>query len=509
MRFHRESRSSRYDAIVIGSGLGGLTAAALLARRGQHVLVVERHDRPGGYAHAFRRKRYRFDSAIHLMGGGEPGACEGSGLTDRVLRHLGVRDRLELLRVDPFYAGIYPDFRIDAPLGREAFVDAHAKHFPDEAKGLGDLVKVCAEIRAEALRVPELQSVGDFARHARQLPHLMRYHRSTLGDVMRDFIDDPHARSVFATLWPYLGLPPGQLSFLYWAMMLMSYVDDGAYYVKGSFQNLARALAIALEENGGELLLKSSVRRISVEEGRVSGVVLENGQRIEAPIVISNADARQTFDELVGRQHLPSRFRRSLAGMRPSVSAFLVYGAADFDARGAGAAHEMFAYQGWDHEADFRNLLAGRFTRLGLSFPSLADPSLAPSGEQIFQITALVPYSLHRDWHAEKSAITDELLAHADRVVPGLLGGLRFAECGTPRTLERYTRNGEGAMYGWDVSPDQVGPLRLAHRSPIEGLSLAGHWTQPGGGVYGVMASGVGAASRILGDPSEAVTLGG
>ena len=507
MRFHREAKSARYDAIVIGAGLGGLTAGALLARRGRSVLVVERHDRPGGYAHAFRRRRYRFDSAIHLMGGGTPGACSGSGLPERVLRRLGVRGELELLRVDPFYAGLFPGLRIDAPLGHEAFVDAHAALFPREAKGLGDLLSICAEIRAEALRVPELRSMGDFASHARHLPRLMRYHRATLGEVMRDTVEDPRARAVFATLWPYLGLPPERLSFLYWAMMLMSYVEDGAYYVRGSFQNLARALAVALERSGGELLLKSSVRRILAEDGRVRGVVLENGQRIEAPVVVSNADARQTCEELLGRDQLPRRLRRTLAAMRPSVSAFLVYGAAAFDARRARAAHEMFLYDGWDHEADFRNLERGRFTRVGLGFPSLTDPSLAPAGEHVFQITALIPHDARSDWRAAKGAITDELIARADRAVPGLRDGLRFTEAGSPRTLERYTRNEAGAMYGWELAPDQVGPLRLAGEMPVEGLHLAGHWTQPGGGVYGVMASGVAAAGRILGDATEARTL--
>src|SRR4029077_7579716 len=103
MRFRREARRERYDAIVIGSGIGGLTAAALLARAGKQVLVCERHDRPGGYAHAFRRGSYLFDSAVHLVGGCAPTAFEGGGLLHRVLESVGARDELEFKRIDPLY----------------------------------------------------------------------------------------------------------------------------------------------------------------------------------------------------------------------------------------------------------------------------------------------------------------------------------------------------------------------------------------------------------------------
>src|SRR5262249_59475028 len=103
MSVHRESRHESYDAVVVGGGMGGLTAAALLAKEGLRVLVVERHDRPGGYAHAFRRKGYTFDSAVHLVGGCESAPGGGPGLLDGLLRRLGVRERCTFLRADPFY----------------------------------------------------------------------------------------------------------------------------------------------------------------------------------------------------------------------------------------------------------------------------------------------------------------------------------------------------------------------------------------------------------------------
>ncbi|MCG8588802.1 MAG: NAD(P)/FAD-dependent oxidoreductase [Proteobacteria bacterium] len=500
MRFHREARHSAYDVIVVGAGIGGLTTASLLARRGRHVLLVERHDRPGGYAHSFKRRRYRFDAAVHLIGG-----CENeAGLIDRLLRGLGVRDQCEFLPAHPFYSALYPGFRLDAPTGVDEFQAAHVRAFPHEEKGFQDLFQLCADIAQETARAPDLVSLADFARAARRVPTLLRYHRATLGQVLDDTLEDPRLKTVFGTLWPYLGLPPSRVSFVYWAAMLMSYVDGGAYSCRGSFQRLASALAAGLREAGGELLLKSRVRRIRVESGRTTGVVLENGQRIDAPVVISGSDATQTFEELVGPEHLPRRFMRDLRAMRPSVSAFVVYGATDLDLRRAGASHEMFVYKVWDHDQDYRNLLRGHISRIGLTVPTLSDPELAPEGEHVFQITVLLPYAWPRPWREDKTRLMDLLLDEAEAVFPGLREHLLFAECGTPRTLERYTLNHQGALYGWEVSPQQVGPLRLAPTTPIEGLHLAGHWTQPGGGVYGAASSGVMAAQHVLGYDREA-----
>ncbi|MEE2665332.1 MAG: NAD(P)/FAD-dependent oxidoreductase [Myxococcota bacterium] len=493
MRFHGESRDDRYDAIVIGAGLGGLSAAATLAHGGRKTLVVERHDRPGGYAHAFKRKRYQFDSAIHLIGGG------AGGLVAQTLAELDIGDRCELVRVDPFYSGVYPGFRLDAPLGRDAFLEAHVRAFPNEKQGLARFLDTCLAIRNETERVPALAGVGAVLERARDFPTLVRYHRATLARVLDDHLGDPRAKTVLATLWPYLGLPPSRLSFHYFAMMLASYLEEGAWYCRGSFQRLASAFVYALERDGGELLLKSTVRRVRVEQGRVAGVVLENGQRIDAPRVVSGVDALQTFDELVGDQYLPEGFSDSVARLEPSLSAFVVYGATALDLRDAGAEHEMFLYRTWDHEQDWAAAQHGEILRIGFTVPTLADPSLAPSGEQLFSITVLLPYALTTAWADEKQHYTEHLLDLANDAFPGLRDQLRFAEGATPRTFERYTRNRDGAMYGWNPSPEQTGPLRLAPKTPIPGLHLAGHWTQPGPGVYGAIASGRNTARTILG----------
>jgi len=504
MRFRREARHDRYDVIVVGSGLGGLSCAALLARGGMRVLVVERHDRPGGYAHAFRRNGYLFDSAVHLVGGCEPTPFEGGGLLHRVLSAVGARDGLVFERIDPLYTAAFPGLELRPRLGLDEFERSHADFFPSERKGIHDLLQECLAIKNEARRAAELDSPFEVMQKPGRFPTLLRYRRATLAHVMDEHLDDPRAKAVFATFWPYLGLPPGRVSFLYFATMLLSYVAEGAYYCKGSFQKLARSLAHGVERDGGQVLLRSPVRRILVEAGRASGVLLENGQRIAAPVVVSNVDLRQTVSELVGAEHFSARFRRPLTRLEPSISAFVTYLATDLDLAGLGASHETFVYDSFDHEAAFAETLQGRAGWWSATVPTLADPSLAPAGVHLMTLTTLVPYGAAKSWRAEKAARVDAMIGAAARRFPGLRESVLYAEGGTPRTMERYTRNSDGAIYGWALGPEQIGPGRPANETPLPGLWLAGHWAQPGAGVYGVVTSGVNAARGILGLASDA-----
>ena len=131
--------------------------------------------------------------------------------------------------------------------------------------------------------------------------------------------------------------------------------------------------------------------------------------------------------------------------------------------------------------------------------PTLSDPELAPAGEHLLILTSLVRSGAGLPWRDEKERVTARMLRMAERRVPGLGRHLRFVETGTPRTMERYTRNSEGAAYGWELSPSRVGPGRPGNRTPLAGLHLVGHWTQPGGGIYGVVSSGIQTAHTALG----------
>ena len=499
--------AAAYDAIVIGTGLGGLTAAAILARSGRRVLAVERHDRVGGYAHSFRRGPYLFDAAVHLVGG-----CDGGKLIDRLLRGLAVRERCDFAAVDPCYEVSFPDFSLSAPTGLHEFTGAYQRAFPESAAGIEGFLAECSAVRGETSRLMAGERLANSAGAPDRFHAVQKWRRSTVSEVLDVHIADPRAQAALTTLWPYVGLPPRQVSFLYWASMLMSYVEDGAYYCRGTFQVLANTLADVVREAGGDIALRCPVRRVALDVSGVTGVELEDGRTIAARTVLSNADARQTIDDLVGRDRFPARYQRSFKRLRPSLSALVAYLATDLPSEALPRAHETFYFAGWDHEESHATSLRGRPSWFTLTVPTSIDPQLAPPGDSLMVFTTLVPFDAVANWREMKKHYRQRIVAAIEAKIPALSSHLKLIEVGTPQTMQRYTQNSAGALYGWELSPNQIGPGRPSVDPPIPGLYLAGHWTQPGGGVYGVITSGVLAARAVLGLDTEAAlwrSLGG
>lgn len=502
---HRESEKEVYDVVVIGAGIGGLSVAALLAKAGKSVLLVERHDRPGGYAHGFKRRGFHFDAGVHLVSGcGSDGYLNGSTI-HKICLAVGIDPQAVFIPIPAYARAVFPEFEIPLHAGEDAFIAGLTERFPQEKDRLLALIRLCRVLAEEAMVADEILEQGKSASisPALALANLFRYRRTTLSEALDEFLVDARLKSACASLWPYLGLPPSKLSFLYWASMIAGYTYEGGYYCQGSFQAYANLLAAAVEEQCGEVLLNSSVRRICVEQGKACGIILENGQVIRAEMVVSNIDARQTADLLIGREHLPEGYCESLEKLSSSLSVFVSYVATDLQLAEQTHTHESFFFDSFDHEAGYALAREGSPNWFSATLPSLADPSLAPQGQHILLLTTLCPFQIGQSWRQAKQGFQQRLLEKAEQRFPGLNDHLLLVESGSPRTLERYTLNHQGAAYGYAPTPDQVGPNRPGVRGVLDGLYYTGHWTRPGGGVAGVSVSALLAAQAILDIPKQ------
>ncbi|MDD2758800.1 MAG: NAD(P)/FAD-dependent oxidoreductase, partial [Methylomonas sp.] len=370
-----------------------------------------------------------------------------------------------------------------------------------ESDRLLDLIRLCKTLAQEAMLAEEIveQSRATRIPPSRLLANLFRYRRATLAEVLNEFLVDVRLKSACAALWPYMGLPPSKLSFLYWASMMAGYTYEGGYYCRGSFQTYADRLAGAITAQGGEVLLNAGVRRICITDGKASGVMLENGQVIRASTVVSNVDARQTAELLIDREQLPKTYYDGLQALETSSSIFACYIATDLALTQKDHSHESFFYDTFDHDEAYRLTRDGRPNWFSATLPTLSDPSLAPEGQHIMLLTMLCPFDVGMSWRQAKKTFEQRLLEKAERYFPGLNRHLLLVESGSPRTLERYTLNHRGAAYGFAPTPEQIGPNRPDVRGALPNLYHTGHWTRPGGGVAGVSISAQLAAQAILG----------
>jgi prolycopene isomerase len=489
----KEAADSHYDVIVIGAGMGGLTAAALLAKAGKKVFLAEKDPRPGGYVGALVHGPYQFDTAARLIMGCRADSPFGPGPVYSLLDRLGLAGNCEFIQVQPFCTIRLPGSAFQMWSGRQAFIDGlrrASKTGLDELPGLMDL---CSEVYRGVIAYATLPSRLGLLKIPFRHPALIRYRNAAMDEVLARFIPDERARTAVASLWPYIGLPPKRASFLMWATMMASYIEEGAFFCRGGLHSLADVVAGSFVKSGGEMALECAVTRILVKDGTVRGVRLANGREVTAPVVLSSADCRLLFDELIDAGSVPDRYRNRLGRLEPSIRAVNVSLVTDLDLLALGFGFETLVFDSWDMEEVFdRAASGGGIGIFTLTVTTAGDPALAPPGWHLVSSATGLP----GDVKPSAGAVKDrggQLLAEILKHIPGLADRLVLSRQGGYITQEF------GPIYGWAASPRQIGMGRLGPRTPVRGLRLVGHWAQPAHGVLTVVLSGMQAARKILG----------
>ena len=503
----------KYEVVVIGAGLGGLSTAAYLAKAGKKVLVLEHHTVPGGYAHEFRRGKYRFDVALHALDGAAPG-----GWAYDHLKNLEVLEQVRFHRLDPFYTARFPRHEVTAHADVIKYEAELVRHFPHERAGIhaliADMIETYWQTRrfsAEdqlGIRAPVDQALGLF-------PKMIAAMSMSWDDYMTQFIHDEELKAVLSALWGYYGLPPKQLTAATYIFPWGSYMLSGAFYPEGGSMAISRALETTLKKYGGEIRYKQTVNRIEVQNGRAVAVETEQGLRVQADTVISNANSPDTLLKFVGRQHLPADYVQRIESGQPAISNLVVYLGLDIDLRTAGwNHHELFLPRDYDIDRGFDAARRGDFANTGIAitYYNLADPECAPEGGSILNLFALADWNTDNQWGTSgnldrysdnpqytelKTAAANTLINRAEEVIPNLRQHIKYMEVATPITNWRYSRNVGGSIYGTQQSVGNTHVNRLPIKTPIANLYLTGAWTF-GGGMSAALISGHDTAQTVL-----------
>jgi phytoene dehydrogenase-like protein len=491
--------SELYDVIVVGGGMGGLSAATSLARSGRKVLLLERHGIPGGYATSFVRGRYEFEVALHEFSGIDRGH---SSAFYQYLDSLGVASRLEFVNIEQIYRSVFPGIDISLPSGEEAFIGLLCSAFPHEAAGIRRFIDRVLILEREVSQMEEQftqkgLTLPMLAKVPFNYPNALKYLPVTWDSVLSRDVKDPVAKAVISQYWGYFGLPPSRVSFFYFAMGLAGYIRYGASFPKGRSQALSHAFISAFEAWGGEARMRCAVRSVRQQNGRVTGVLTEDGNEYRCKALISNVDPVTLCHDLIGRENVPTRYWRRLRNSRPGPSSVNVYIGAGRTAEELGMTdHEAFVNSDLDIDAHYLSMQhVGPPGAMAVTNYNNVYPEVSPPGTSITVLTALYygePWTklAPEEYLDAKHRVADTMLTMSERVMPGLREYAETIEVSTPLTNMRYAGNMFGSIYGFEQPPWDHTVVRLGQKGPLEGLFLAGAWTQPGGGFQPAISSG-------------------
>jgi all-trans-retinol 13,14-reductase len=503
------------DVIVIGSGLGGLTLASLLAQlQKKRVLVLERHFQPGGYSHQFSRGKYHWDVGLHYVG-----AMQKSSPLRQVF-DLVTANQVDWAPLpEPFETFSYPGIDFKVTGDPKQFESDLIARFPDEEKAIRayfkDVTRAARAITAAQLEINTRAPLRWVMAAGRW------YFGKHLGLSTKDYLAarfrDPLLKALLVSQWGDYGLPPGASAFAVHSMIVHHYLQ-GAHYPAGGAGGIGESVRKIVEEAGGEVKLRHEVMEIIIENGVAVGVrarkagasITSPAEEFRAPVIVSAVGAATTYLKLVPESQ-PVPFRESLRQFiqrNPMPSAIGLYVGLSADPRKTGASGgNIWIYKDADHDGIYarrsKSIEAGAPEHAYVSFPSLRDPKATAHTAEILTFAEYDSFARWReqpwlrrdeDYKRFKERIADGLLALVESRLPGFSALVAHRELSTPVTNEHFTGHPRGGVYGLPVCPERLArEARVWHRarSPIPGLYLTGVDTMLLPGIVSALVAGV------------------
>jgi prolycopene isomerase len=484
------------SVVVIGSGLGGLTAALALAQKGARVTVLEKQPRPGGYATSFSRNGYTFDVALHALPAGGPGE-----IFETLVASLGLSNEVTFKRLEHPYRLLVGSNSYDMPMGFDAFFDACERCFPNEQRGItrfkSFIVRECP-VYSNLLLASEPHA-GAIAKFIPKVPSFLRLTTLSTDALLSRFVSDPSLKAFLYQPAIFLALPMKSLPAINFIMMFSLLVGTGMYTIRGGGQALTTALVARLAKLGTEVVTKEEALSLEIRNARAVAVNTSAGRRIEADAFVANINTNCLVETLVGAQHFSNGFLSHLSRLRPSLSILQLHAGLTRSCADLGINRSItVSFPNSDVDALVEKQNASVFPEIvSLIATDLSAPRPVISVVCSAGTTAWTSLP-EKQYRESKEHLTNHLLQRIDQLYPGISSCCATIDLATPKTFRSYTGNPAGAIVGYDCSLGMHRHMRAISKFPIANIHLANAWSDMLGGFLPAMRCGMRAARRIL-----------
>ncbi len=487
---------------IIGSGLGGLFCGAILAKHGFKVNIFEARLKIGGYASSWKRKDYLFDSSLHELNGFIP-----DDRKLRTFRFLGLFERIKLVKIRSSYTSVFNDYEFMVPHDFEALQSKLTAEFPEEGENIRQVMRTIKNLSVESTGyLKEKSKFQAIIRTPLKYPHLMLYLFKTVYNYIWKKIRNERLRTIMTQMISYYSHDVKKSNLIYFASPTYYFLNQ-AFWISGTSGTLSNALKNIIEENEGRVYTHKKVTGINFRNKKAVSITVNGKEEYESDITICNSPLKYTVEKLIGKKEIPLLLRKKAMSTVPSTSLFSIYLGMNIDVKKLGV--NEFCYM--LNEVDDINKVNTNGSLIDYSQRPIVlaafnlDGSLCPAGKTVLNACVL-DNTLHwnkfkddkAEYKKEKERVAGIILDRIEKRFPGFKKHIDVMETGTPVTMEKYSNNTDGAVYGACQTVFQGNIFRFPNEVKGKNLYFASAWVSPGGGFSGTIISAIVAAERIL-----------